>query len=168
MSEPMTSEKAIQYWTDFRKEAIDMIANGEDKGDQLKEQIPMCDIVLSALSAQQKKCRCQCGERDDSFCETCSRIRVQAIKEKLVRENPQPLTLKELKERAGKPVWTVTNGVVGSGRWEIVDFQKPQYDDREVLTLANLSDGLYDCFADNYGKTWIAYDHEPKEATNAD
>jgi len=67
MSEPMTREQAIQYWTEFRQEAIDMIANGEDKGDQLKEQIPMCDIVLSALIAQQEQEKCCIGCKHDGL-----------------------------------------------------------------------------------------------------
>lgn len=31
-------------------------------------------------------CRCPCGEHDPNFCETCNRIRVEAIKEKLKRD----------------------------------------------------------------------------------
>jgi hypothetical protein len=37
-------------------------------------------------------------------------------------------------------------------------------DDREVMTLTNIAEGLYDCFVDTYAKTWLAYDHEPKNA----
>jgi hypothetical protein len=85
-----------------------------------------------------------------------------ALRAQQEREKPKPLTLDDLRKMEGKPVWTVTHGVEGSGRWEIVEFQKPNYDDREIMTLTNIAEGLYDCFADTYGKTWLAYDHEPK------
>lgn len=70
---------------------------------------------------------------------------------------PEPLTIKELRDRSGKPVWTVS--LEKGGMWELVEFSKPNFEEKEVITLANLEDGLYDCFADTYGKTWIAFDH---------
>ncbi|MBE6012100.1 MAG: hypothetical protein E7234_06035 [Lachnospiraceae bacterium] len=77
---------------------------------------------------------------------------------------PKYLNLKELRARSGKAIWTVSVGK--GGMWELIEFSKPNFEEKEVITLANLEDGLYDCFADTYGKTWIAFDHEIKDIDN--
>jgi hypothetical protein len=95
----------------------------------------------------------------------CCEIALSALREKQERENPKPLTLEELKERDGKPVWTVTKGVDGSGRWELVTFTTicacPWH---QVITMVNLLDGETEYEISTYGKTWLAYSHEPKES----
>lgn len=48
-------EKAILYWEQFKQEAIDMIANGKDRGCELKKQIPMCEIALAALREKMER-----------------------------------------------------------------------------------------------------------------
>lgn len=53
----------------------------------------------------------------------------------------EPLTLEELREMKGQPVWTVTTGLDGSGRWELVC----DVDYEDVLEM------------DTYGSTWTAY-----------
>jgi hypothetical protein len=163
MSEPMTREKAIQVIEDYIfkcdytftvneivldhiKKALGFYVSytAEDCIEHCRDALDVMAILF--LRAQKEK------ESEKHIVEATgsdAKYILDLLMQEHKRENPQPLTLKELKERVGKPVWTVTNGVVGSGRWEIVDF-------------------LYDCFTDSYGKTWIAYDHEPKEATNAD
>jgi hypothetical protein len=86
-----------------------------------------------------------------------------ALRMKEARDNPKPLTLGELRERDGKPVWTVTNGVDGSGRWELITFTTLcACPFRQVITMTNLIDGQEDYDLDSYGKTWRAYDCEPK------
>lgn len=70
-----------------------------------------------------------------NFCPTCS--------EPLTAS--KPLTLEELKERDGKPVYYV--GISNKRRkWIIVE--------KILLDRAG---------SDNYGITWLAYDREPKE-----
>ncbi len=70
----------------------------------------------------------------------------------------EPLTLEQLKRMDGEPMWTVTNGVEGSGRWEIVDSVNDKY-----IRLCNPADESYDCESDTYGKTWLAYRNKVDE-----
>ena len=43
----------------------------------------------------------------------------EAVKIATLTTPNEPLTLEELREMKGQPVWTVTTGLDGSGRWEI-------------------------------------------------
>lgn len=79
--------------------------------------------------------------------------------QKSLLTEPQPLALDELRERNGKPVFTKTIGVIGSGRWELFTFDdhwlylKTAYEHYK-MTIDELKN--------SYGKTWLAYDREPK------
>ncbi|QIB68250.1 hypothetical protein Ami103574_02500 [Aminipila butyrica] len=84
-------------------------------------------------------------------------IAIQALQEKAARENPRPLTLEQLKERIGKPVW-ITDRHGKGGIWAIVVSQ-------EEHQLVKSAYGTVRYFSD-YGLHWLAYDHEPKEAAN--
>lgn len=78
-------------------------------------------------------------------------LALSALREKQERENPKPLTLDELRDRNGKPIYIVSKEFGDS--WEIASYDKRRFFGR----------GL--CYwLDDYGKTWLAYDHEPKEA----
>ena len=61
--------------------------------------------------------------------------------------------LEELREMKGQPVWTVTTGLDGSGRWELVC----DVDYEDVLEMASCVDGFYAIEMDTYGSTWTAY-----------
>ena len=65
----------------------------------------------------------------------------------------EPLTLEELREMKGQPVWTVTTGLDGSGRWELVC----DVDYEDVLEMVSCVDGFYAIEMDTYGSTWTAY-----------
>lgn len=65
----------------------------------------------------------------------------------------EPLTLEELREMKGQPVWTVTTGLDGSGRWELVC----DVDYEDALEMASCVDGFYAIEMDTYGSTWTAY-----------
>lgn len=65
----------------------------------------------------------------------------------------EPLTLEELREMKGQPVWTVTTGLDGSGRWELVC----DVDYEDVLEMASCVDRFYAIEMDIYGSTWTAY-----------
>ena len=64
----------------------------------------------------------------------------------------KPLTIEELKKLEGEPVWMEwTDGriqsrwwLVGSHEWNVMEFDDP-------------------IMEKNYGKTWVAYCHKPKE-----
>ena len=80
---------------------------------------------------------------------------LEALREKAEREDNKPLTLEELRQMDGKPVYIVSASRTGSG-WVIFDIHN--------------DDGFGMCdetwyFAKSYGKAWIAYRHKPKEVT---
>ena len=58
----------------------------------------------------------------------------------------------------GKPVWTVTTGFNGSGRWELVC----DVDCEDALEMASCVDGFYDIEVNTYGSTWLAYRRPPE------
>ena len=70
----------------------------------------------------------------------------------------EPLTLEELREMKGQPVWTVTTGLDGSGRWDLVC----DVDYEDVLEMASCVDGFYAIEMDTYGSTWTAYRRPPE------
>ena len=70
----------------------------------------------------------------------------------------EALTLEELRQMKGQPVWTVTTGIKGSGRWELVC----DVDYEDVLEMASCVDGFYDIEVGTYGSTWAAYRRPPE------
>ena len=82
------------------------------------------------------------------------------LQEKAARENPQPLTLEQLKERVGRPVYAQSELLPGESHWCILD---------ETLafgggfTLVAIYGRNLTLAESDYGRTWFAYDHEPKE-----
>lgn len=96
-------------------------------------------------------------------------LAIQALQEKAERENPKPLTLEQLKERAGKPVWVkLTNNrtyyidkiTENFETWCFVECKS------QCFKIRTPQSNLLERYEEGYGTTWIAYDHEPKEATN--
>lgn len=67
----------------------------------------------------------------------------------------EPLTLDELREMDGEPVWIANPDALEYGRWGIVDGVY-QAEDDQVLMLR----GDYSCHY--YGKTWLAYRRPPE------
>lgn len=78
---------------------------------------------------------------------------IAALREKAEREDPQPLTIEELKGMIGEPVWVQGPGLPQYGRWAIVE-------DAFGNSLYLVND--FTCH--KIGKTWTAYRHKPKEA----
>ena len=76
--------------------------------------------------------------------------------------NP-PLTLDELREMNGEPVWTITIGLEGSGRWELctceVGTACPLH---KVFRCVTATGEVTDYELDTYGKTWLAYHSKPR------
>ena len=83
-----------------------------------------------------------------------------------IKEN-QPLTLDELRQMDGEPVWTVTTGISSSGRWELCTCETvcacPLH---KVLRCVTADGEVTDYDLDTYGKTWLAYCHKPEEGTD--
>jgi hypothetical protein len=73
------------------------------------------------------------------------------------RDNPQPLTLDEFRERDGKPVWMVYNSD-GDGMWRVFRGIDTAFSEAFV----KFDDGS-SIEVSQYNKTWIAYDYPPPE-----
>lgn len=71
-------------------------------------------------------------------------------------ENPQPLTLDELREMDGEPVWTEENGKTECG---VVSLEGNCLEKEPVITLAN---GNFYLLKEYNGKTWLAYRTKPE------
>lgn len=85
-----------------------------------------------------------------------------ALQEKMERENPQPLTLKDLETMVGKPLWLDTGEILINeqmvGCYEILDMvtQEPT---KEFWFTHSIRGFL----AENYSKTWLVYRCMPEE-----
>lgn len=71
-----------------------------------------------------------------------------------------PLTLDELRRRNGKPIWVC--GLPGreikwEPGWRILEENR--------VPMRSNSDTALSHWTASYGHTWIAFDHEPEEAT---
>ena len=83
-------------------------------------------------------------------------LAIAALREKAEREYPQPLTMEELRQMEGQPVW------IKAKHYGIY---------ADVVRILGKEDG--DAFIgfeinhrlqeNGYGKTWLAYRHKPKE-----
>ena len=77
-----------------------------------------------------------------------------------------PLTLEELREMDGEPVWTVTIGLEGSGRWELCTCEMiTACPIHKVLRCVASNGEVTDYELGTYGKTWLAYRRRPEERT---
>ena len=70
------------------------------------------------------------------------------------QERNAPLTLDELRQMDGEPVWVQSPGVPEYGRWAIVEGVG-----ENCLFLRD------DFTCHDYGKTWLAYRQKPEEGT---
>lgn len=78
-----------------------------------------------------------------------------ALREKAEREDPKPLSLNELRQMDGEPVW------IKADHYGIF---------ADVVKISGRDDGdnfvgvklCYRLQENGYGKTWIAYRHKPK------
>ena len=90
-------------------------------------------------------------------CESCRMEHVQlrawlAELREIKQERNTPLTLDELRQMDGEPVWVQSPGVPEYGRWAIVE------------GVGENCLFLHDDFTcHDYGKTWLAYRKKPKE-----
>ncbi|NCB52448.1 MAG: hypothetical protein EOM54_11320 [Clostridia bacterium] len=92
-------------------------------------------------------------------CDTYAQIILEALREQAKRKNLNPLTIEQLRERDGKPVW-ITSGkdaVCAYNGWAIVG---RYYDDTVTLYVP---DNVYYEAAIKHS-TIIVYDYPPTEA----
>lgn len=102
---------------------------------------------------------CQCGAAISGE----TRDAAIAAWNRRAEQNPKPLTLDELIRMDGEPIWTVTIGLKGSGRWELCEgYTIRACPFKGALRCVDLSGEatLYDY--KTYGKTWLAYRTKPE------
>lgn len=90
-------------------------------------------------------------------------LTLEVLREKQERENPEPLTIAELRQMDGEPVYLHTFSSVqrktNIAQWAIIEAAG---DANAVFLRAGCNSRLTKWFC-NYGKTWNAYRHKPKE-----
>ena len=92
---------------------------------------------------------------DEAFDMAISAIRQQDHFREVTKK-VEPLTLDDLREMDGEPVWVQSPGVPEYGRWAIVE------------GVGENCLFLHDDFTcHDYGKTWLAYRQKPEEADHA-
>ena len=84
------------------------------------------------------------------------KLTLAALREKEARENPEPLTLEELRHMDGEPVWIVAKHYRTFA--DVVQVMgRDKGDDFVGFKIChNLQEN-------GHGKTWTAYRHKPKE-----
>lgn len=82
---------------------------------------------------------------------------ISALREQEERENPTPLTLAELREMDGEPVWIK----LFDPDEEFWVLRNDWVDTRNPEPMILLHGRWY--LHDDYGKTWLAYRQKPKE-----
>ena len=91
---------------------------------------------------------------------------MEAIQEKLERENPKPLTIEELRQMDGEPVWVTDPEEPAVSVYCTIDvctrFKEDRVNDKHSEAMIP-GDGFSYYSFDKYGKTWTAYRHKPKE-----
>ncbi len=109
-------------------EAIEILRKNRPTSDPRPCGMELCDAVDMAISALRKQ-------------------------EAVINRN-DPLTLDELRQMDGEPVWVQSPGVPEYGRWAIVE------------GVGENCLFLHDDFTcHDYGKTWLAYRQKLEEGT---
>lgn len=76
--------------------------------------------------------------------------------------DPIPLTLQQLKERDGQPVWVeYINDLKDQhlNKWVMYSY----YQELCITVRKDGIEGKFSLYRKNYSKTWLAYDHEPRK-----
>ena len=88
-------------------------------------------------------------------------VALQALQEKAERDNPQPLTIEQLRQMDGEPVWVKVLSPIGDVKdsWFLIDCEN-----REVELINSEEYLLYpDELNYEYGNYYVAYKYKPKE-----
>ena len=86
-------------------------------------------------------------------------IVIEALREYAEQQDPKPLTLDELRQMDGEPVYVVT---LGARYWAIAGINSNDSRCQNGLALYNRVQGDWGTF-DLYGDTWLAYRSKLKE-----
>lgn len=138
----------------------------EEISDCLMMDFPDCSVALAYGFAVQA---CYLRDRLKMYEDICfaddrrERLPLDVLRDLVERTVPSlssdPLTLDELREMDGEPVWIVPmRGSGGFCTWMLVDAE---------YELCREAHGEMAVF-ENCGKTWLAYRRKPEEKTNGD
>lgn len=87
-------------------------------------------------------------------------LAITALQEKAEREDPQPLTIEELRQLDEQPVWVKPEGAkAGYGMWCVVNHNRLTR--RVEAFIPGIENTWFE--GEEYEKTWLAYRHKPKE-----
>lgn len=135
----MTKEEMLKQLGAIREHCKSMIPQDEPESVWSRD-VEALDMAISTLRAQQYKV-----------------VEIDPVKN-------DPLTPDELREMDGEPVWTVTAGVSGSGRWELCTCETIcACQLHKVLRCVTADGEVTDYDLDTYGKTWTAYRQKPED-----
>lgn len=85
---------------------------------------------------------------------------IAALREKAEREDPKPLTIEELRRLDEEPVWVkAKKAKAGYGMWCVVNYNRLTR--RVEAFIPGIENTWFE--GEEYGKTWLAYRHKPKE-----
>lgn len=107
----------------------------------------------------------ECGldhfDFDLNVCPNCGRKLAVRAWNRRAGQNPKPLTLNELREMEGEPVWVVCEQCLYNGAaWCLMDCTGNEF---ELITVPGKGfHFLVAAFAEYYGKTWLAYRTKPE------
>ena len=93
------------------------------------------------------------------------RMAISVLSEKVECRNPPPLTIEELRQMDGEPVWVVDLKEKACCGYCVISISKPlKYQDIDHYNAAYIP-GIEHTWYEfrDYGKEWIAYRHKPKE-----
>ena len=100
---------------------------------------------------------------EDGTAGDCDREESIAAWNTRVEEENPPLTLDELRQMDGEPIWCIH---IESGMytgWHIIVVNKPFQDENTFQVLQPLESGTHRHYLAHYGKTWLAYRRKPEE-----
>ena len=144
----MTREEAISI--------LERVAHTESKWPGTDDTLEALGMAISALRQQEPNdwiCTLKCTALTDEGMCSHGGLCCLCESQRTIKEN-QPLTLDELRQMEGEPVWVQSPGIPEYGRWAIVE------------GVGENCLFLHDDFTcHDYGKTWLAYRQKPEEGT---
>ena len=119
----------------------------------------MTDEEALRLYKDCKLCRAYFACDNKSPCFIAHEMAAAALRERIERKNPQPLTLNELREMGGEPVY-IQRIPYNFGEWHICHGERKYK--RHGQAVISMGNGWLE-IEEDYGKTWLAYRYK-KEA----
>ncbi len=92
-------------------------------------------------------------------------VAITALREKAEREDPKPLTIEELRQMDGEPVWVANLRTPDQSEYCVIFFDTESYkiygDKFGTAAIPGIENTWYPF--KTYEKEWLAYRHKPKE-----